>query len=175
MPCQPVESGAAEPERKRLQTGTFGVAQPSAAALGPRRQQAVQLAEPLVQPTYGFQGYAVWPYNAAPPPFKGRRLGWSSFVKEKALLNEIIAAGKSGLGPRAYFGGYVANKPEDQQVYAALVKEFPDIDILGVTTQVYAFHGPDFGGNACPAVRLALDATDFIPARDLLLIRAGRA
>jgi uncharacterized protein YkwD len=42
--------------------------------------------------TDGFQGYAVWPYNAAPPPFKGRRLGWSSFVKEKALMSEIIAA-----------------------------------------------------------------------------------
>jgi hypothetical protein len=215
---------------------------------------------------YGFQGYAVWPYNAAPPPFKGRRLGWSSFVPEKALMNEIIAAGKSGKGPRGYFGGYVANKPADQEVYAHLVKEFPDIDILGVTTPVYAFHGADYpnggeqwrsqirtrgkpelleqaaasgkefwffdwmrhskeqagrfsfgfwlwrlgakgrystfsygydyhygtarqsspfepyytllgvvGGNACPAMRLALDDKDFIPARDLLLIREGIA
>jgi hypothetical protein len=31
------------------------------------------------------------------------------------------------------------------------------------------------GGNACPAVRIALDEKDFIPARDLLLIREGIA
>lgn len=215
---------------------------------------------------HGFQGYAVWPYNAAPPPFKGRRLGWSSFVKEKALMNESIAAGRTGKGPRGYFGGYVANKPTDIDVYAALLKAFPDIDILGVTTPVYAFHGADYpnggeqwrsqirtrgkpellqqatasgkdfwffdwmrhskeqagrfsfgfwlwrlgakgrystfsygydyhygtarqassfepyytmlgvvGGNACPAVRPALDAKDFVPARDLLLIREGIA
>lgn len=216
--------------------------------------------------SHGFQGYAVWPYNAAPPPFKGRRLGWSSFVKEKTLTSEMIAAGRSGKGPRGYLGGYVANKPADNGVYAELVKEFPDIDILGVTAPVYAFHGADYphggeqwrsqirtrgkpelleqaaaagkefwfldwmrhskeqagrfsfgfwnwrlgakgrystfsygydyhygtarqsfpfepyytllgvvGGNACPAVRPALDDNDFIPARDLVLIREGIA
>jgi hypothetical protein len=216
--------------------------------------------------TYGFEGYAVWPYNSAPPLFKGRRLGWSSFGKEKELMNELIAAGKSGKGPRGFFGGYVANQPADNDVYAALVKEFPDIDILGVTTPVYAFHGADYphggepwrtqirtrgkpelleqaaasdedfwfvdwmrhskeqaarfsfgfwlwrlgargrystftyghdyhygtarqsfplepyytllgvvGGNACPAVRMALDERDFVPARDLVLIREGIA
>jgi hypothetical protein len=212
----------------------------------------------------GFRGYAVWPYNAAPPPFQGRRLGWSSFVKEKKLMTEITAAGRSGKGPRGFFGGYVSNKPSDKDVYAALIKDFPDIDILGVTTPVYAFHGAHYpnggeqwraqvptrgkpelleqaaasgkefwffdwmrhskeqparfsfgfwlwrigamgrystfsygydyhygtarqatsfepyytllgvvGGNACPAVRPALDDLDFIPTRDLLLIRTG--
>jgi hypothetical protein len=93
---------------------------------------------------HGFRGYAVWPYDAAPPSFKGHRLGWRSFAKEKELMRDIIAAGKSGTGPRGFFGGYVLNQPGDRDVYASLIKEFPDIDILGVTTPVYAFHGADY-------------------------------
>lgn len=213
---------------------------------------------------YGFQGYAVWPYNAAPPPFKGRRFGWSNFTKQKELMNEILADGKSGKSPRGFFGGYVLNKPSDKEVYDGLIKEFPNIDILGVNSPVYAFHGADYpnggeqwssqirtrgkpelleraaasgkefwfldwmrhskeqparftygfwlwklgakgrfstfssgydyqygtaklsysfepyytllgvvGGNACPAVKTALDEKDHIPSRDLLLIREG--
>lgn len=179
-------------------------------------------------------------------------------------MHELIAAGKAGHGPRGFFGGYVLNRPGDAEVYAGLVREFPDIDVLGVTSTVFAFHGADYphggeqwrsqirtrgkpelleraaasgqsfwfidwmrhskeqagrfsfgfwlwrlgavgrystfsyghdyhygtarqsssfepyytllgvvGGNACPAVKISLDPEDFVPARDLLLIREG--
>lgn len=102
----------------------------------------------------GYKGYAIWVYDAVAPPFKGKRIGWSSFVANKALLAPLIAEGRQGLGPRGFLGGPAPgthgspNAAEAaRQFFDGIVKEFPQADLLNVTLPVYC--SPQGGQHDC--------------------------
>src|SRR3954470_22107521 len=78
-------------------------------------------------------------------PIQHRKLSHSGRFRLRSGIAVVIRSQTAGSSSETMlFGGYVHyQKPaEDKGFYAGLVKEFPDIDILGVTTPVYAFHGP---------------------------------
>jgi hypothetical protein len=82
-----------------------------------------------------------------PPSFKGKNIGWSGFLSSKDLLRPIIDAGKSGKGPRGFFGGpapgtHASPKAEaiSKEFFDSIRKEFPSIDLFGLTIPAF-FHG----------------------------------
>lgn len=94
-------------------------------------------------------GYKAYLANLGhgPVSFKGKPLGWSSFLANKEQLQSLIDDGRTGKGPRGFFGGPAPNthsNPKAEAVakefFDSVQKEFPRIDLLGLTLPAF-FHG----------------------------------
>jgi hypothetical protein len=95
---------------------------------------------------HGYRGYVANLGHGA-RPFQGKNIGWSNFLANKELLGPLLDAGRTGKGPRGFFGGpapgtYANPKAEaiSKEFFASVRKEFPGIDLLGRTLPVF-YHG----------------------------------
>ncbi len=106
-----------------------------------------------------------WRYVRMTPRHQRSKAGavaWKGMVKDKEFIESLIADGRSGKGPRVFFGGYVAGQREGKakEFVDDLVKEFPGIEITGYTVPLYYFVGPG--------------ATDLAPTWDYVTVTRGK-
>jgi len=89
----------------------------------------------------GFAAALVCPYDASPARLRGKRLGWSSFLANKGLVQALIDDGRSGRAPRAFFGGYM---PKIEGFADRLLQELPGVELIGHNVPTYVFAGPGY-------------------------------
>ncbi|HYF50931.1 MAG TPA: hypothetical protein VEJ63_16065 [Planctomycetota bacterium] len=89
-----------------------------------------------------YDAFVIWPYDAAPPSFKGKRFGWGGFIPNKDLLQTMVADAKAGKGPRGFFGDYCNGQAQKKEQAEAIMKEIPGIDIMVWKIKLFAFALP---------------------------------
>lgn len=90
---------------------------------------------------HGYKGYLA-NLGYAAIPFKGKPIGWSTFLDNKELLTPVVEA----KAPRGFFGGIAPGaygKPNaaqiSQEFFERVRKEYPRIDLLGRTAPAFYF------------------------------------